>query len=240
MPWELRETSGPHVAPWEGRDATAWIWEVYQHDESRRVIVEVSGTAMAVAAEYLPRETAEARATEGRSEVEKVLQLVEPPRRITLGTLGYVGAPPKDRSTPDFLLINAAGEPVAAVEVKNPRRFSAADVASFQSQLAHVWRDRGPVRFVLAVSQERGFLFDEHAQPGAPAVEFPMADVIRHYYPSVGADDRLRDSELALIVQHWLADLAGGIRLPRPTEEPLANAGFLEAVRGTRVESENV
>jgi hypothetical protein len=57
-PWhgDLRQT-GPLPAQWEGRDATGWVLEVFSDESSRRILVEVSGTAMATADEYLPEET---------------------------------------------------------------------------------------------------------------------------------------------------------------------------------------
>jgi len=58
------------------------------------VLVEVSGTAMAVAEEHLPPETAEARATHGQSEVERVLEFDELPTRVALGTTGRVAPAP--------------------------------------------------------------------------------------------------------------------------------------------------
>lgn len=92
MAWRI--TSGPDSGPWEGRDAVGWLWFLERDDgATRRVLVEVSGTAMATADEYLPSETGEARRSRGRSEIEKVLEDDEPPRRISLGTMGYVETP---------------------------------------------------------------------------------------------------------------------------------------------------
>jgi hypothetical protein len=48
---------------------------------------------MAVASEQLPQETVEARATQGRSEIEKLLDLADPPPRVSLGTTGYLEPP---------------------------------------------------------------------------------------------------------------------------------------------------
>lgn len=103
MAWHLEDRSGPYGAPWEGRDSTVWVWELYRDDQSRRVVVEVSGTAMAVADEFLPAVTAEAKQTNGRSEIEKILEQPEPPRRISLGTTGYLDAP---ALRPDAVLVD--------------------------------------------------------------------------------------------------------------------------------------
>jgi hypothetical protein len=85
MTWNIKGKIGPHTR--SGADATGWLWEIQQGDEARRVLVEVSGTAQAVAERTLPDETREALRTEGESEVRKVLQLAEPPRIIQCGTI---------------------------------------------------------------------------------------------------------------------------------------------------------
>lgn len=85
--WRIE--SGPHPAPWDGRDAVGWVWLLENEaGETRGIRVDVSGTAMAVASEHLPDETVQARETHGRSEVELVLDTDEPPRRIALTTVG--------------------------------------------------------------------------------------------------------------------------------------------------------
>jgi hypothetical protein len=87
MPWTI--TEGPHPAPWSGRDAVGWRW-MLQNEQSdvHALTVWVSGTAMAVAPEYLPRETAAARDTEGLSEVERLLDDEILPREVMLHTAG--------------------------------------------------------------------------------------------------------------------------------------------------------
>jgi hypothetical protein len=89
--WEI---VGPFEAPWEGRDVVGWAWELHRGYEIRRVVVEVSGTAIAVAPETLPEETRLARETQGRSEIERLVETQDPPARIRLGTTGYLGTPP--------------------------------------------------------------------------------------------------------------------------------------------------
>jgi hypothetical protein len=85
--WHI--VDGPGEGPWEGRDAVGWLWTLKNDAGDRwRVLVEVTGTAMATADEFLPEETREAKLTSGRSEVERVLQEEEPPERITLHTHG--------------------------------------------------------------------------------------------------------------------------------------------------------
>ena len=94
MAWEI--TGGPYAGPWFERDSVAWVWELQRSDDDElgRVVVEVSGTAMAVTPESLPTETRDARASHGRSEVEKHLDVDDLPPLITLGTTGYITAAP--------------------------------------------------------------------------------------------------------------------------------------------------
>jgi hypothetical protein len=84
MPWTIRD--GPRPGPWEGKDAVGWRWEIERNGETRRMLVEVSGTAMGSANERLPGETVAAKETEGRSAVESILDREDPPGRISLGT----------------------------------------------------------------------------------------------------------------------------------------------------------
>lgn len=87
MAWTIAE--GPHDAPWSGRDAVGWGWILTNERGDRHVLtVWVSGTATAVATEYLPEETAAARATSGRSEVERLLGEEILPREVLMHTGG--------------------------------------------------------------------------------------------------------------------------------------------------------
>jgi hypothetical protein len=87
MAWTI--TEGPIQAPWGGRDAVGWGWILTnEHSERHVLTVWVSGTAMAIADEYLPDETAAARASQGRSEVERLLGEALLPREVMLHTAG--------------------------------------------------------------------------------------------------------------------------------------------------------
>jgi hypothetical protein len=88
-----RIVDGPGEGPWEGRDAVGWIWTI-ENDagETRRILVEVSGTAMAVAEYTLPDEVRSARQSRGRSAVETVLVDEHPTRRISFTTVGVSAA----------------------------------------------------------------------------------------------------------------------------------------------------
>jgi hypothetical protein len=92
MSWEISGQVGPHSR--SGYDGSGWLWEIRKGEgdwpaaDARRVFVEISGTAGGMAAEHLPRDTADAIATEGESEVAKVLDLEDPPRVIQCGSDG--------------------------------------------------------------------------------------------------------------------------------------------------------
>lgn len=84
--WEILGNLGPYAR--SGFDAGGWLWEIERDGEAKRVLVEITGTALAVSTEYLPADTRAAIETEGRSEVERVVGLEEPPRVVVCGTSG--------------------------------------------------------------------------------------------------------------------------------------------------------
>jgi hypothetical protein len=88
MAWTISGSLGPHAR--SGYDASGWLWEVRDDSNARHVLVEVTGTALAISERDgpLPEDTRTAIRTEGRSEVEKVLGLDDPPRVIQCGTVG--------------------------------------------------------------------------------------------------------------------------------------------------------
>jgi hypothetical protein len=234
VPWRIESTSGPYGAPWEGKDVTGWVWEIYDGERSTRILVEVSGSAMATEDQFLPTETAHAKATEGRSEVEKVLDSEQPPRRITLGTTGYADREPE----PDLVIKSEAGKWIAVVEVTNPETLTIAAATVRRDQ----WRRPSslggdqPFRFLVVLSQDRGFLFDYEARQYQPVIELSMLPVIESYYPVAG-HDRLRGSELEIVVFQWLRDLTlDNLNAERLADQELRDAGFVEAVRGAQVE----
>jgi hypothetical protein len=86
MPWSVSGRISPYARP--GVDASGWLWEIEQDGESRRVLVEISGTAWAIALGTLPEDTRRAIQTQGRSEVDGVLDDLTPPPVIQCGTFG--------------------------------------------------------------------------------------------------------------------------------------------------------
>jgi hypothetical protein len=91
MPWVISGNVGAFART--GVDANGWLWEIERDGDARRVLVEISGTAWAVREETLPEDTRDAIRTEGRAEVDKVLNLEEPPRVIACGTTGCYAVP---------------------------------------------------------------------------------------------------------------------------------------------------
>ncbi|GEM_PF-2553064 len=97
MPWQIAGQVGTHAEP--GTDASGWVWELQRGEgdtsEVRRVFVEVSGPALA--SSNLPStRTMEAIKSEGRSEVERVAALDDPPRVIKCSTDGVRDVYPDD------------------------------------------------------------------------------------------------------------------------------------------------
>lgn len=88
MAWTISGSLGQESRP--GYDSSGWLWELTDDGNARRVLVEVTGSALAISERGgpLPEETREAIRTEGRSEVEKVLAHNDPPRVIVCGTTG--------------------------------------------------------------------------------------------------------------------------------------------------------
>ncbi|SRR6266496_3072528 len=91
MSWQI--VSGPDRAPWDGVDATGWVYALEDGEQRWIVLVEVSGPAQDVferQPQHLAPVTREALETRGRSEVVKFLDEARPPRRISLGAEGYL------------------------------------------------------------------------------------------------------------------------------------------------------
>lgn len=81
--WVIRD--GPEPGSWEGVDARSWRWEIERNAETRRLLVEVTGQAELTNSREEIRRAVE---TQGRSEVEGVLDRDDPPGRITLTSVG--------------------------------------------------------------------------------------------------------------------------------------------------------
>lgn len=90
MAWTINGQIGTHGR--SGTDAWGWLWELQRDEEARRVLVEVAGTVWAIdgADGPLPNEVRRAIETEGRSEIERVAALDDPPRVVACTTAGCI------------------------------------------------------------------------------------------------------------------------------------------------------
>ena len=77
MPWTISRQVEPSRP---GVDANGWIWEIERGGETWRLMVEIMRAALAVDEQALPAVTATAIKTEGRSQVEEVLDGDPAPR----------------------------------------------------------------------------------------------------------------------------------------------------------------
>lgn len=74
--------SGPFAIKLAGKDATAWRWFLNGHE----VMVEISNTAMELSDAHLSERVANARRSQGHSEVERMLDWDVPLDRVMLYT----------------------------------------------------------------------------------------------------------------------------------------------------------
>ena len=142
--------------------------------------------------------------------------------------------------TTDLVVQASDGRMLASVEVKN-REHLTADIAMVfrRNGLAHASIDwQAP--FLLIVSQDVGFLWDQRVQPldlvAPPVVQFSMLPVIQRYLPSFSDGRRLGGAQVELAVIQWLSDLANGIEDgTKEAEASLARSDFLKAIQGGHV-----
>jgi hypothetical protein len=71
------------------RDATAYLWGIQRGQETRRIAVYISGSAIASDNEGLPQEVAAAKNTHGRSVLSTLVSLDDPPGEVMVTTAGY-------------------------------------------------------------------------------------------------------------------------------------------------------
>ena len=70
------------------RDASAHLWGLRRGEQTFRIAVYISGTAMEVDNKALPPDVAQAKWTNGKSVVTNVLSLDEPPIEVMVSTDG--------------------------------------------------------------------------------------------------------------------------------------------------------
>jgi hypothetical protein len=140
----------------------------------------------------------------------------------------------------DLMVRDGQGTPIALVEIKNLPDLSVDGASAVLRNLLTHGLAKPPARFLLIVSQETGYLWDQEdwdvSTGGQPAAAFRMGDVVNRYLPSLAGNRRLSHSQLELAVSQWLWDLANGSEdRPIEIESELDQTAFLDHIRGGRV-----
>lgn len=135
----------------------------------------------------------------------------------------------------DILVQNINKRPIAIVEIQNPLVFTRAEADRL---LPYMLEDNGllpaPAPYLLAVSQERGFLWKVSGQEsteGLEPLEFSMREVVARYTSDLERTKGFHNGVLQLLVLQWLTELAWkpALRDQKP-EKLLDEVGFLEAI----------
>lgn len=138
----------------------------------------------------------------------------------------------------DILVRTPGGQSVLVAEIRNRQNLSQGVAVALRRNLAS-HNLLPPSKFFLLLSQDVGFLWstaDSSVPDAPPTVEFPMVNVVSRYLRGAQPQDRLRQSELQMLVANWLEDLAGPA--PKVADEPektLEQTGFLKAIQGATV-----
>jgi hypothetical protein len=140
---------------------------------------------------------------------------------------------PMSAFKPDLLIRDITGKPIAAVEVKSRDRLPTSEATEIRREMLGYGLPM-QIPYFLLLSQDDGYLWKGSEQPGPdspPLYHFPMDRVIRRYSPK-NPQQRLYETELELLILHWLANLIA--RHQETTEEPektLAQAGFNASIQ---------
>lgn len=134
---------------------------------------------------------------------------------------------------PDLLIKDSNGKPVAVVEVKSSDKLPANTATEIRRQML-TYGLPGRIPYFLLLSQDEGYLWkgSDLSNPDTPPTyHFPMSGVINRYAPKK-PNRRLYETELELLVLHWLANLIA--KQQETTDEPektLAEAGFSDSIK---------
>lgn len=85
-PWAIEGRAT--TVPSSGRDADGFAWTLRRGDESRRIVVWISRSAVASRDPGLPREVVQAKQTKGRSVLGALLSQDSPPVEVLVSTYG--------------------------------------------------------------------------------------------------------------------------------------------------------
>jgi hypothetical protein len=138
----------------------------------------------------------------------------------------------------DILVRNSNGKSILVAEVKNRQNLSP-DIATALRRNLAVHNLLPSSAYFLLASQDVGYLWkaaDSSMPDTPPTAQFSMSDIIARYFPGVGSQERLRETELEMLLLQWLQDLAGpNGNTPVEPEATLARTGLLEDLRGTTI-----
>lgn len=84
--WQIRTNLGRRTRA--GTEDTGWLWEISRGDQLAHVIIEIGASAWSTDPLDLPDDTRQALATDGRTELLKVLDRDDPPPVIRCGPAG--------------------------------------------------------------------------------------------------------------------------------------------------------
>jgi hypothetical protein len=140
---------------------------------------------------------------------------------------------------PDIIVSTRQGRQLAVVEVKNLPGLSLEDAVALRDAI--VEPPSRPVRYVLVVSQAKGFLWrwqEEETRYGE-AEELDMGPVLREYVSDGELNRHIRGADLDLVLSHWLGELARG-RVARPggVSEQGPFVQFISDIRGAQINLE--
>ncbi|MSQ14330.1 MAG: hypothetical protein EXR50_00485 [Dehalococcoidia bacterium] len=142
----------------------------------------------------------------------------------------------------DIVIRSSNGSPICVVEIKNLKNLSREDAMELRSNMIAAAMLTN-VSYSMILSQDKGFLWKESKQKkpnSPPLLEFPMDNVVTRYLPYITKQNRLRETELELIVLGWLSELV--IAPPAAETEPeksLDSVGFRQAIKRARITAED-
>jgi hypothetical protein len=86
--WTILNSAEPLVGG--SYDGSAWTWRLWDLERGDRLLTfQITGTAMSMSDDALPQGGAVARASAGRSEVERILSWDTPRECIELGSMSF-------------------------------------------------------------------------------------------------------------------------------------------------------
>lgn len=136
-------------------------------------------------------------------------------------------------SSGDISIANDAGI-IATVEVKNITGLDLPLALDLLDERIAPLAAGGP-RYVMLISQDRGFLWKQSAGGGlrnAEVWELRMNELLAPYLRRIPPNVRLQHPELKLLISHWIGELTrGAVESAAESVRPLLDSGFLDAIR---------